>query len=91
MPAIVRVPTVLQKLAAGKDQIPATGRTVGEVLDALRGTHSGLVQRITSEEGQIKPFLNVFVNGADIRFEKNLDTAVDDGDEISIVPSIAGG
>ena len=91
MAVIVRVPTVLQKLAGGSDQVNAAGGTVAEVFDSLRSTHADLVRRVTTEEGRIKPFLNIFVNGDDIRFSNDIETAVRDGDEISIVPSIAGG
>lgn len=91
MAVTVRVPTVLQKLAGGQDEVRASGSTVSEVFSALKSTHADLVQRITTEEGKIKPFLNIFVNGNDIRFEQDVDTPVREGDEISIVPSIAGG
>ena len=91
MPVTVRVPTVLQKLTEGRDEVEATGQTVGEVFNALRSTHADFVRRITTDEGAVKPFLNVFVNGEDIRFTSDLQTPVRDGDEVSIVPSIAGG
>ena len=91
MSVTVRIPTVLQKLSAGRDRLDAAGNTVAEVFDTLRTTHGDLVHRITTEEGNVKPFLNIFVNGADIRFENDIQTRVREGDEISIVPSIAGG
>jgi sulfur-carrier protein len=91
MPVTVLIPTVLQKLTDGRDEIETTGHTIEAVLDGLRATHRPLVERITTPEGGLKPFLNVFVNGDDIRFADDVRTSVNDGDEISIVPSIAGG
>jgi MoaD family protein len=91
MAVTVRIPTVLQKLSHGHDEISASGETVGDVLTTVGTSYQELLARITTEEGTIKPFLNVFVNGDDIRFASDLQTAVRDGDEISIIPSIAGG
>jgi sulfur-carrier protein len=90
MAVTVRIPTVLRRLTAGRDEIPATGSTVGEVLDELGRENSEFLARST-DGGELKPFLNVFVNGDDIRFADGLRTPVRDGDEVSIIPSIAGG
>lgn len=87
----VRIPTVLQKLSGGSPELVADGATVGQVLFAVRDQHHDLFARVTTETGAVRPFLNVFVNGEDIRFASDLDTSVRDGDEISIIPSIAGG
>ena len=91
MAVTVRIPTVLQKLAQGQDEISATGDTVGEVLQTVGTNYRELFTRITTDEGAVRPFLNIFVNGDDIRFASDLKTTVRDGDEISIIPSIAGG
>jgi molybdopterin synthase sulfur carrier subunit len=91
MAVTVRIPTVLQKLADGHDEISASGGTVGEVLARVGSDYQELFARITTNEGAVRPFLNVFVNGDDIRFASDLKTTVRDGDEISIIPSIAGG
>ena len=91
MPVTVRIPTVLQKLTDGLDEVQASGNTVAALIDDLRATHSDFVARITNEDGAVKPFLNVFVNGEDIRFSGDLQARVNDGDEVSIIPSIAGG
>jgi MoaD family protein len=87
----VRIPTVLQKLSNGQVEISVDGNTVGDVLTAVRADYQELFTRITTTEGAVKPFLNVFVNGEDIRFSGDLKASVKDGDEISIIPSIAGG
>lgn len=91
MSVTVRVPTVLQKLSGGQDELVVTGSTVAEVFTAVGESHQELFARITTDEGRVRPFLNVFVNGEDIRFASDLQTQVRDGDEISIIPSIAGG
>jgi len=82
---------VLQKLADGQAELQVPGATVGEVFAAVGSAHQALYARITTDEGAVRPFLNVFVNGEDIRFAGDLQTAVRDGDEVSIIPSIAGG
>ena len=91
MSVTVRVPGALRKLAGGQAELSAEGTTVRELLDSLGGENPELVGRILGEDGEIQQFLNLFVNGTDIRYEQNLETAVSAGDEISIVPSIAGG
>ena len=91
MAATVRIPTVLRKLTAGLDEVPATGDSVGDVLRTLGQSYPAFLERITLETGELRPFLNIFVNGDDIRFAQDLDTPVSDGDEISIIPSVAGG
>jgi sulfur-carrier protein len=90
MAVTVRIPTVLRRLTAGRDEIPASGTTVGEVFDELGRDNAEFLARI-QDGGEMKPFLNVFVNGDDIRFANGLQTPVQDGDEVSIIPSIAGG
>lgn len=87
----VRIPTVLQKLTDGQDEILTAGGTVRDIIAELRTSHVDLVQRITTDDGSVKPYLNVFVNGEDIRFANHLETRTRDGDEVSIIPSIAGG
>lgn len=91
MSVTVRVPSALRKLTGGQSELTAEGATVREVLDHLDGDHPDFLGRITEDDGEIRQFLNVFVNGTDIRYEGGLETPVADGDEISIVPSIAGG
>ena len=90
MPVTVRIPTVLRRLTGGADELPAQGGTVGEVFAEVGREHQSFLDRIT-EGGEVRPFLNVFVNGDDIRFAQGLQTPVKDGDEVSIIPSIAGG
>ncbi len=87
----VRVPTPLRKFTQGSDEVDANGATVSAMLDDLEQNHPGIKERIMDENGKVRRFVNVYVNGDDIRFLKNVDTTLKDGDSISIVPAIAGG
>ncbi len=87
----VRIPTPLKKLTGEQDIIVATGNTVGEVIQWLTETYPGLKERLKDERGEVRRFINIYVNDEDIRFIKNLETPVKEGDQISIIPAIAGG
>lgn len=91
MPVNVKVPTPLRKFTAGSETVSATGATVGALVDDLEKKHPGIRERICDEQGRVRRFVNLYVNGDDIRFLQQLDTKVKDGDEMSIVPAIAGG
>lgn len=91
MAITVRVPNALRELTGNQGRLRADGSSVRDVLGRVGEEHPEFLQRITEDDGELRQFLNVFVNGDDIRFEDDLDTPVSDGDEISIVPSIAGG
>ena len=91
MSARVRVPTPLRRFTGGADEVTATGATVAALVEDLEKHHPGIKERICDEEGKIRRFVNIFVNGDDIRFLDNLETVIKDGDEVSIVPAIAGG
>ncbi|MFQ5916443.1 MAG: ubiquitin-like small modifier protein 1 [Candidatus Binatia bacterium] len=87
----VRVPTPLRKLTQGADEVDVQGDTVKSLVDDLERKFPGIKERICDETGKVRRFVNVYVNGDDIRFLQNLETSVRDGDSISIVPAIAGG
>lgn len=87
----VRVPTPLRKFTQGSDEVAVNGDTVLAMLEDLEQKHPGIKERIMDESGKVRRFVNVYVNGDDIRFLQNVDTALKDGDSISIVPAIAGG
>lgn len=87
----VRIPTPLRKLTNGKEEVTATGGTIGALIANLETQFPGIKERICDDSGQLRRFVNVFANDEDIRFLKNLDTPVKESDEISIVPAIAGG
>ena len=87
----VRIPTPLRRFPGGAETVSAVGDTVAAVVEDVERKHPGIKERICDEEGKVRRFVNIFVNGDDIRFLKNFATEVRDGDELSIVPAIAGG
>jgi len=91
MPATVRIPTPLRRFTGGSEEVGAAGDTVGAVVDDLERQFAGIKERLCDEEGRVRRFVNIYLNGDDIRFLSHLETAVKDGDELSIVPAIAGG
>jgi MoaD family protein len=90
MPVSVKIPTQLRQATEGESEAQVDGSTVGEVLDALYERYGELRSRI-AEDGGLRRFVNVYVDGEDIRFLDGLDTSVEDGDEITILPAVAGG
>jgi molybdopterin synthase sulfur carrier subunit len=89
--ATIRIPTPLRKLTEGREEVAASGATVGEVLANLDRAYPGIKARIFDDSGAVRKFVNIFANDEDIRFLKNLDTPLKESDEVSIVPAIAGG
>ena len=89
--ATIHIPPALRKFTSGKEQVQVGGATVRDVLTNLEGACPGIGERILDEAGAVRRFVNVFVADEDIRFLENLDTQVREGDEVSIVPAIAGG
>ena len=87
----VRIPTPLRKLTNDLEVVSAAGANVGEVLDNLDKAFPGLRDRICDEQGNVRRFVNIFINDEDIRFLEERATPVKDTDELSIVPAIAGG
>jgi sulfur-carrier protein len=90
MSVTVKIPTPLRPLAGGQPEVKVEGVTVGEVLRNLDGQHKGFADRVL-EGGNVRRFINVYVNEDNIRDHKELDTPVKSGDTVSILPSIAGG
>lgn len=91
MSARVRVPTPLRRYTGGAAAVSVEGATVGAVVDNMESSHPGIKERLCDEAGRVRRFVNIFVNGNDIRSLDDLDTPVGEGDEVSIVPAIAGG
>jgi molybdopterin synthase sulfur carrier subunit len=89
--ASVRIPTPLRKLTNGQEEVKAGGGSVAAVIADLEKQYPGLRERICDDQGKVRRFVNIFRNDEDIRFLQNLDTPVTEGDELSIVPAIAGG
>jgi molybdopterin synthase sulfur carrier subunit len=87
----VRIPTPLRKLTNNEELVEVSATTIGEVITELQTRYPGIKDRLLDENGSIRRFVNVYVNEEDIRFLQNQQTALKDGDEISIIPAIAGG
>jgi len=87
----VRIPTPLRKLTGEKELVTAEGATIADILKSLEQSYPGLNERLCDESGNVRRFVNVFLNDEDIRFLQETATPVKDTDEISIVPAIAGG
>jgi sulfur-carrier protein len=90
MSVTVKIPAQLRAITGGEGEIEVEGATVGEALDAVFDQHEDLRERIT-EDGGLRRFVNVYVSGEDIRFRDGLETGLNDGDEVTILPAVAGG
>jgi molybdopterin synthase sulfur carrier subunit len=90
MEVTIRIPTPLRTLTGGEEQVKASGETVRQVLDQLEQNHPGMRDRLLDEKG-VRRFVNIYVGDEDIRFLDGLDTKLKGGEELSIVPAIAGG
>ena len=86
----VKIPAQLRAVTGGEGEVDVDGSTVGEALDAVFAVHGELKERITDGDG-LRRFVNVYVSGEDIRFRDGLETAVSEGDEVTILPAVAGG
>ena len=87
----VRIPAPLRNLTKGNEQIEASGKTVAELLEDMEKNYPGLKDRLCDERGQLRRFVNVYINEEDIRFLKGGQSEIKEGDDISIIPAIAGG
>lgn len=91
MSVIVKIPTPLRKIAGDQDTLTAAGGNLRECIEALEASYPGFKERLCEEGGELRRFVNIYVNGEDVRFLQGLQTALRPGDEVSIVPAVAGG
>ncbi len=91
MSVTVRIPTPLRRMTNGKDKVEVEPTPLGELVEKLNAEFPGFKDRLVDEEGELRYFVNIYLNGEDVRFMDGLGTATSDGDEISIVPAVAGG
>ncbi|MSQ61005.1 MAG: MoaD/ThiS family protein [Dehalococcoidia bacterium] len=91
MSVSVRIPTPLRKMTNEQDVVKSTGDSLAALVEALEGEYPGLKDRLMDESGELRRFVNVYVNGEDVRFLSGLATPLKSGDEVSIVPAVAGG
>lgn len=87
----VRIPTPLQKLTKDQPEVSVSAKNVKELLDVLERQYPGIKGRLCDEAGRVRRFVNIYLNEEDIRFLKQEATSLKDGDEVSIIPAIAGG
>ena len=91
MPVLVRIPTPLRAVTKGAGEVQARGDTVVELIEDLERQYPGLRERLIEESGELRRFINIYVNEEDVRFLQGKKTVLKDGDQVSIVPAIAGG
>jgi molybdopterin synthase sulfur carrier subunit len=91
MPTNIRIPTPMRKLTNDQEVVQAAGANIGELIDDLEKAFPGIKERLCDQDGNVRRFVNIFINDEDIRFMEDKATAVKAGDEVSIVPAIAGG
>jgi molybdopterin synthase sulfur carrier subunit len=91
MPANVRIPTPLRKLTNNEELVVIQAGDISAAIEELQTRYPGIQERLVDESGAVRRFVNVYVNEEDIRFLQNLQTPIKDGDEVSIIPAIAGG
>ncbi len=88
---LVRIPTPLRKITDGLDKVEVSVPNLGQLIDDLDGKFPGFRERLVDENGELRYFVNIYLNGEDVRFLQGLETTTGDGDEVSIVPAVAGG
>ena len=91
MPVQVRIPTPLRKLTHDEEVVETTAESIGAAIADLETRYPGIQERLLDDNGEVRRFVNVYVNEDDIRFLNDQNTALKDGDEVSIIPAIAGG
>jgi len=87
----LKVPTQLRQLTGGAPELDVEAASIRELLEKVGGDHPELLERVLDEGGEIRRFVNLYLNDEDIRYLDNLKTAVKDGDELNIIPAVAGG
>jgi sulfur-carrier protein len=87
----VKIPTILRSYTDGAKSVDGSGETLAALIENLDGSHPGIKGRLITDDGGLHRFVNVYVNDEDVRFTGSLDTALKDGDAVTILPAVAGG
>ena len=88
---LIRIPTPLRRMTNGQDKVEIDAPNLQEVIDQLDSDYPGFKERLVDESGELRYFVNIYLNGEDVRFLQGMKTSTTTGDEISIVPAVAGG
>ena len=88
---LIRIPTPLRRVTNGQDKVELDASNLGEIIERLEADFPGFKERLVDEEGELRYFVNIYLNGEDVRFLQGMDTSTKSGDEVSIVPAVAGG
>lgn len=91
MGILVRIPTPLRRMTSGQDKVEMNASNLSELIEKLDSSFPGFRARLVDESGDLRYFVNIYLNGEDVRFLQGLDTSTKGGDEVSIVPAVAGG
>lgn len=91
MGVLVRIPTPLRRMTNGQDKVEMEESNLSDMIDKLEASYPGFKERLIDENGELRYFVNIYLNGEDVRFLEGLATAAKAGDEVSIVPAVAGG
>ena len=91
MGVLVRIPTPLRRMTNGLDKVEMEESSLADMIENLDSNYPGFKERLLDENGDLRYFVNIYLNGEDVRFLKGLDTSTNSGDEVSIVPAVAGG
>ncbi|WBQ04257.1 ubiquitin-like small modifier protein 1 [Kribbella sp. CA-293567] len=91
MSVSVRVPTILRPYTQGVSEVSVEGSTLSEVLESLDSSYPGIRSRVLDESGELRRFVNIYVDNDDVRFSEGLQTPIKDGGQVSIIPAVAGG
>jgi len=91
MSVLVRIPTPLRRMTNGQAKVEMQSSNLGELVEKLDSEYPGFKDRLVDENGDLRYFVNIYLNGEDVRFMEGLETSTNEGDEVSIVPAVAGG
>ena len=91
MGVTVRIPTPLRRMTNGQGKVEVTPSSMGALIEQLEAAYPGIKERLLGEDGELHYFVNIYLNGEDVRFLQGMNTSANSGDEVSIVPSVAGG
>ena len=87
----VRIPTPIRRVTNGKDKVTVSGETLKQIIDAMEAQYPGVKARLCDDKGDLRSFVNIYINGEDVRFLSGIESPLSPGDEISIIPAVAGG